>query len=440
MAATTPAAAATATSTAAAARVWPVRQEGPYVIVETPHYIVKTEHKAEVAQLIANQQEAVFAELYRRLSGTRAGVGPLQRLQIIFFLTKAKYLEVMGKEGEGTQGRYIPGKNMIAGWMPADEIDNMLKTLRHEGTHQFVEQFIGPKCPVWLNEGLAVFFEESQFKNGVLDTAQVPAARVGSLKRALEGGKLIPLRRMIEMGGEEWTAALRAEAPQGHLEYNEAWSMVHFLQGADGGKYRAPLLQFISGIAHSLPVAEAWDKAFGAGSTPAFEKRWQEYIKSLKPTGGPGCRTNLRLLGMLVAKNFEWGNTWKDMDAMYQAAIDGKLGTWVVPMADGSKLDIKDKEAVKTLFRCSLDTGASDKPSYELFEGNEGEPPGIRCSHHDGYVLETVYEKNDKGGWDVNIVTRPTPKSGAASAAKSGATSATKSAAKPPAAAAGGTR
>jgi hypothetical protein len=395
------------TTAAATARGWPMRQEGIYLIVETPHYIVKTDHKAEVGQLIASQQEAVFQELYRRLSGVKAGVQQIQRLQIVFFTTKEKYLEVMGKDGEGTQGRYIPGKNMISGWTPPEEIDNMLRTLRHEGTHQFVEQFIGPKCPLWLNEGLAVYFENSTMKDGQLMTGETPLAMVSPLKRAPETGKLIPLARMLNMAGEEWTAALKTQAPQGTLQYYEAWSMVHFLQGAENGKYRAPLLQFIYYIARSSPVTEAWDKTFGAGSAPAFEKRWQEYIKDLKPTGGLGCRGNLQILGFLLIKNQGVFPEWKDMDEFYQAAMAGRLGGWVMTLGDGTKIDGgKDKDTMKSLFRCPEDLPVADKPDYELIPARDGQPQGVRCRHHQGFVMETTYVKNAKGDWESKVVAR----------------------------------
>jgi len=316
---------------------------------------------------------------------------------------------VMGKDAEGSQGRYMPARNMISGWMPADEIDHMLDTLRHEGTHQFVEQFIGPKCPLWLNEGLAEYFERSRFKDGQLQPGQVPATTLSALKRAMDSGKLIPLARMLNMSSAEWLAAVQVGTPQAALQYKEAWSMVHFLQGADNGKYRAPLMQFIQYIARSMPVAESWDNAFGPGSTAAFERRWIDYLKELKPTTGLGCRWNLQVLGFLLTR--AEGAEWKSIDAVYQAATEGKLGGWVLTLGDGTRIEGTDKDVMRSVFRCPDDTTPGGRPSYELFAGKDGDPLGVRCRHHPGYVLETSYDKDDKGGLKINVVSRPAPSS-----------------------------
>jgi len=390
---------------AAAAPGWPMRQDGGYLVVDTPHYQIRTDHSADIAQLVASHQEALFQELYRRLAGNKP-VPLMPRLEVQVFSAQEKYMDAVGKEGKGTQGMF--SQQQIKGWAPAGAIDNLLGTLRHEGTHQFVAQFIGPKCPLWLNEGLAEFFQQAQFKNGQLETGQVPAPEANLLKRNLEAGKLIPLDKILSITVQDWNSNVRAEALNAQLQYAEAWSIVHFLQGADGGRYRGPFIQYIYYISRSRSPAEAWEKAFGAG-TRALQERWHAYLKDLKPTGGLTCRDKLGLIARWLAGVHQHEEVAKDMATFRQAAVDGKFGGWSGTWGDGSKLEINEKDALKDLFRCPDDAKTpADESSYEMGPpAKEGEPPVLRCRHHAGYVLETSYEKNDQGGWTISIVSRP---------------------------------
>jgi len=47
--------------------------------------------------------------------------------------------------------------------------------------------------------------------------------------------------------------------------------------------------------------------------------------------------------------------------------------------------------------------------SYELVPGTDGGPPVIRCTHHVGYVLETLYESDLKRALfsPVRVITKP---------------------------------
>lgn len=392
-----------ATAEAAAARGWPTKQEGGYIVVDTPHYQIKTDHDIDTAQLLASHQEAFFIELYKRLGGGKPA-SQVMRLQIYLFKTKEKYLEVVGDAGKGTQGLF--SKERISAWGPVDRLDQVMGTFRHEGTHQFVDTFIGYKCPIWLNEGLAEFFQHATFINGQLEVGQVPVVAVNVLKKAAKDGKLIPLSKMLNLTVVEWNAAVRAENDAGYIQYYEAWSIVHFLQGADNGKYRAPLLQFIYYLSRNRAPDDAWEKTFGGG-VAAFDKRWRDYIENLKPTIGLACRVKLGLLGecVLGAKP----EALADMETFREAVVKSKAG-WTITWGDGTPMEIKGEADLRDLFHCPEDKkSAADAISYEFGPpAKEGERPVIRCRHHTGIVLETSYQEDKKtGGWSTDVVTRP---------------------------------
>ncbi len=385
-----------------AGRGWPMKKQGDLWIVETPHYQFETDHDPKAAQLMASHQEALFRELYRRMGKTKP-VSAIKPMKVQVFQTKDRYRKALGAHSEGSQGLYTG--SVIGGWAAPEGIDDLLETLRHEGTHQFVGQFIGDTCPVWLNEGMAVFFQNAHFEKGKLVIGQVPMLTLNVLKRAAKEDRLIPLSQMLAMSYEEWAEAVKTKSKQASVQYPQAWSMVHFLERGENGKYRTPLLQYIYYLSRGRASEQAWKRSFGA-NVKAFEQHWRAYIKNLEATEGIPCRMKLKMLGGWVLKAMNKPSLLKDMETLRKVALTGVLGGWTVTLAD-VETEITDAESVKDLFRCPQDKSKGDAPSYELVWGKPGEPPRVRCTHHAGVVLETAYEKDEEGRWVVRAISRP---------------------------------
>jgi len=376
----------------AAGRGWPMRQEGGLLVIETPHYVFHTDHEPKVAQLVASHQETLFRELYQRLGRTKP-VAQIQRMQCRFFTTEAAYKKAMGERAEGSQGLYTEA--VIGAYGPPDSLEKLLGVFRHEGTHQFVSQFIGNTCPVWLNEGLAVYYQHSTFKDGRLTVGQVPKYRVRVLKKSLEDGDLLPLQRLFAMSYNEWNAAVRAGSPQARVQYTQAWSVVHFLSEADRGRYRTPMAQYMYYLARNREPEDAWRKTFGADLT-GLQKRYHAYITSLQPTTEMTCRERMAILGKWIFRQYHRKkDAFRTIETFRDAAAAGKLGYWTITEAGGeAPYQIREPEALRDLFRCPDDDRPGDVCSYELVIGEKDQLPIVRCRHHAGYVLETVYEKD----------------------------------------------
>jgi hypothetical protein len=392
----------------AAGKGWPMKADNAgFLIVETPHYVIKTDQGPDAAQLIAAHQEALFAELYTRLAGTKPGIITIPRASLLVVSSKEKYMSLMGPDAKGSQGQYISGKNQLAAWGSKEDMDQILETLRHEGTHQLVLSLVGGKCPVWLNEGLAEFFERAQFTGGQFQVGQAPVFLVNDLKKALEEDRFVPITKMLGMTYESWQTMVKDQSKEACTHYAEAWAMVHFLQGGDNGKYRGPFIQYIWHISRGRESEDAWKMAFGGG-VAAFEKRLREYIKDLQPTGGLGCRTNMQFLGFLLVNIRSGVDPPPDMATFREWALEGKLGEWTFTAGSGVMVSTTDKDILKALFRCPDDKSKGDAPSYELLPpAQAGEPPGVRCRCHVGLVLDLTYEKDDAGKLKPKIVAKP---------------------------------
>lgn len=389
-----------------AAAEWPVRRDGLDLVVETPHYRIRTDLGEDVGQSVATQQEVLFRELYRRMGRIKPKI-EFKRFNVLVFETSNRYLAELGDAVRGSRGVFDPTKDVLACWAGAGELDIILRTLRHEGTHQFVMHFIGPECPVWLNEGLAVFYEHGRFVRGRLEVGQVPPARVRIVRRAKAEGDLIPLREMLAMTNREWLGHVNMGSPKAYLQYCQAWSMVHFLAYADQTRYRQAFLQYIHYLARDVSPRSAWYKTFGRDYR-GFRERWEAYIEGLEPSSEMECRLHLELLGWLLMKSHGKLPPPEDMAAFQSAVLEGKLGSWHVRTGGGYVVDSADAEKLEMLFRCPNDRDKGASHSYALAASEGDGPPVLRCRHHAGLLLETRYVKNADGEYvDCQVVAVP---------------------------------
>jgi len=391
---------------------WSVKREGRYFIIETRHYKVSTDISAKMAQIIARHMEAVYAEYYRRMAGVshrRSG----KRFQVVVFKNGADYAGFVGAGGINSRGIFIWHRNTLASFGTEGDLDLILRVLRHEGFHQFAIAFIGYKIPIWLNEGMAVFFENSEWSEGRLKIGLVPAGRLATLKRARADNQLIPLRKMLLLSNEEWSMNIQIGTQTGTLQYAQAWSMVHFLVYGDKGRYRRHLELYISKIAGGQTHRQAFEKVFG-GDVAGFEKRWLAYIDSLKVADYVRCRHHLTLLLQLLDANRERPEIYKDMKTFYEAVVNQKLGQWEAWTPDGLGVKSDDTKAIKRLFLCPKDSSRKKPYSYEFAPAEKDSAsakaglPDIICRHHSGMIYRGTFVKDEvTGELEPRVLTLP---------------------------------
>ena len=67
------------------------------------------------------------------------------------------------------------------------------------------------------------------------------------------------------------------------FKYAQAWSMVHFLYEASGGKHRSRIEAYFKKLKDGGTPREAFDAAFGDGQVAELQKEWLEYVKKMEP-------------------------------------------------------------------------------------------------------------------------------------------------------------
>ena len=92
--------------------------------------------------------------------------------------------------------------------------DRMADDLRHEMTHAYLHS-VAPNLPLWLDEGLAKYFELPAGQHGL------NSQYVRQIAAAMDRGGWHPHLRRLER--------LRPTADMSQEDYVEAWAWVHFL-------------------------------------------------------------------------------------------------------------------------------------------------------------------------------------------------------------------
>ena len=92
--------------------------------------------------------------------------------------------------------------------------ERVAEDLRHEVTHGYLHSVV-PDIPLWLDEGLAEFFETGRQARGFHN------AHIHLLKTRLKQGKWSPNLKRLESLGDAETMT--------KIDYAEAWLWVHFL-------------------------------------------------------------------------------------------------------------------------------------------------------------------------------------------------------------------
>ena len=387
----------------AAGRQWPMRRQGDFLIVDTPHFHIRTDHDPTIAHGVATHQELLYQELARRMGGGKPQ-SAMKRMPVILCTTEEKTREVARAKVPGATGLY---EMDLSGWGTAEDIDALLATFRREGTQQCVHQFLDGRAPVWLVAGLSTYFQIAKYKGGRLVAGQAPLLLVQSLQKAAEEGRLLPVSKMVSMTVSDWNAAVKAKSAQSKVQSQQAWSIVHFLEQGEKGRFQKAFVQYMTLLGQGRTSQDAWARTFGTNMA-AFGKSWLACLKALQATEQLDCRTNLRMVTAMAFYARGRPDIVGSIESLRDAALRGDFTGWTATQY-GAEIKIEGAETFKKLFHCSQDKREGDPISYQLVRTKPDEPPIVRCLHHEGMILETQYRKDpeDEKKLTLMVVSRP---------------------------------
>jgi len=202
---------------------------GYVVLRDRPEYVIyghrdseTAEHAAEVLSRFTGAMTARFGDVLH-LEPSRA------RFDVIVFRShddlsdygKARFDTDFDRNG----GFYLPADRVLA-VIGRRDFEGMMRALFHEGTHLMLDMWVagtGHEWSLWLNEGLATWFEDSRFTEDGIHLGGVAPGSAEFLRSALAAGKWVPLTRLLAATPEDFRGT------ENGLYYAESSLLVDFL-------------------------------------------------------------------------------------------------------------------------------------------------------------------------------------------------------------------
>lgn len=250
--------------------------------------------------------------------------------------------------------------------------------MQHEGFHQFAAKLISAKLPTWINEGMAEYFGEGVWTGDAMICGLLPPGRVQMVQDAIANKRLMDFDQMVKMSLDDWNGRLKYE------NYTQAWSMVHFLAHAEGGKYQKLFVAFLKDMEGGEAPKAAWAKRFGSNQA-AFEKKYEDWWAALppNPTQDLFTQATVQTMTSYLARATLLKQKYDDADAFFAACRDGKLD-----------MDPKKNAAIwlpKTLLQREL-AKAAELQKWTLVYVSKTASPKLKLTLEDGTTFTGSFE------------------------------------------------
>lgn len=272
-------------------------------VYRSKYYNIKSDLDPADAKVMAEHMDATFEAYWRLFSRLPVRLQRPATLDLYLFANQQDYVNVLAlrfnDNAAGSWGKCITrGKSIsLVGWKGHHSLDELKRLLQHEGFHQ-VSSHLFTGTPLWTEEGLAELFERGIVAGDQLVVGEFPARDKAVLERAIEGRQVVPLEQFLTIGHAEWGARVRMG--DAHLQYLQAWSLIHFLVFAENGKYETPFLNFLVQLNRRVAWRQAFVTAFGVPDLNALGAQWAEYVRTTPPSDYREtlCRLDFLAAGM----------------------------------------------------------------------------------------------------------------------------------------------
>jgi hypothetical protein len=371
--------------------------------VNTRHYRIHTDLNDGLVRDLGTLLDNMYDEYAKRLAIFERGAIP--RLEVYLFRTQRDYMDFSQGRLKNTGGVFVADQNLLAAFLELQGRDTLRRTLQHEAFHQFAFNAISPDLPIWLNEGLAQFFEEGLWNGDGLLLGEVPPRRLRQLEADLKGDRLVGFSTLLTMTPKQWSQRLTSNRADGATQYNQSWAMVHFLamsKDVDGDfLYRPRLLKMLRLLHEGIQADQAFQQAFGK-NIPGFERRFIEYARALRATPEATLIEHNDVLADLLIDLGHNGKRFDDIESFRKFVIAGRFRMHYVHG------DLEwDTDPDMSHYFCDL-AGRRFGQDDLYFSLRSGAPlSDIVCRCGDQLLLRTRFYDGDAGQVDHELAIEP---------------------------------
>ena len=238
------------------------------VELKSKHYRVVTDMDFKTALEASKILEDAYFSYTHRLK--RPADAESKRFPVYLFSSRAgyeAYAKGIGAAMSNTAGVYSVALQQLLIWNLPDRA-LFADTIRHEGFHQYFDR-VADRPPVWLDEGLAEYFESAGIEDGKWTEGHGNAAHVA---RVL--AERFPIEAFLRIDREKFYRNATDN-------YARAWALVHFLRrsGAEREKIFDTLFEKLCAGA---PNDEAIDAAFAGADFASLERDFLLHVRGIR--------------------------------------------------------------------------------------------------------------------------------------------------------------
>jgi hypothetical protein len=210
------------------ARPWELKrlESDPWKLLLSDRLALRGDVGADALRTLAVHAELTLDALSAELGGDLSDI----RFSVRAFRDEHEfdvYASIAGAKGAASF--YDPrNAEAVVRW-DRDAREAVIRLLRHEVAHLYMDRVFRLTSPLWLCEGVAQRFEHATWDKGALVPGADMAAARTTLRDAIGSGTFVPLRRLLAARRDEFY-----DPDRWQLYYAESWSLVKRLAASEG--------------------------------------------------------------------------------------------------------------------------------------------------------------------------------------------------------------
>ncbi|MEW5946075.1 MAG: hypothetical protein AB1742_07750, partial [bacterium] len=250
--------------------------------VKTKRYsitFVGENFKTEIEKKIDTIYPAVHGFLEKEFGFMRHEKTPL--IEVKIFDTKENYenyRELLGIEKRTSGGSYLSYYKEIVLYAGDRDDLTLYRNATHETTHYIIDNHVH-KPPLWLNEGFAVYFENSVAGDYSFDYGRVNPWMLGELKKAFKLGHYVPFDEFINTRSGDFEVINYQNPLQQIIGYAQSWIMVAlFLHTSK--ENRDTFKEYMTGLLRGSDTT--LEEFLGGKKLNELETQWSDFIENIE--------------------------------------------------------------------------------------------------------------------------------------------------------------
>jgi tetratricopeptide (TPR) repeat protein len=240
--------------------------------IQSPHFVVLTDSNEKQARYLAVQFEQMRSVF--RILMPNTGSDASSPIVVLALKDRKGFQSLLPSvylaKGQLDLAGYflrVPDKNYILLRLDA-EGEHPFATVYHEYTHYMMRK--ATWLPLWLNEGLAEFYQNTDIHDKDVILGQASANDILYLRQ----NRLLPLTTLLQV---DHSSPYYHEEQKGSVFYAQSWALTHLLEVTDSQKKTNHLRDYAQFLVNGEDSVTAAQHAFG--DLNQLQRALQDYVQ-----------------------------------------------------------------------------------------------------------------------------------------------------------------